>query len=147
MCVANPGDVLTGSPVLHGQSGLIDHLPSPGSDDVSPQQPVGLLVSQDLHQAVRVVVTLGSAVRGEGEFANRILDSLRLEILLVLTDPGNLWVGVDDAGDAVVVDVDGTSHHALAGNDGLVLRLVGQHRPGYTVAYSVDIGQDRLEPE
>ena len=145
--MANPGDVLTGGSVLHGQGGLIDHLPRAGPDDVGAQQPVGLLVPQDLDHAVSVVVTLSSAVGGEREFSDRILDTLRLEILLVFPDPGNLGVCVDDAGDAVVVDVDGSSHHSLAGNDGLVLGLVSQHGPGYTVANGVNIGQDRLEPD
>ena len=54
------------------------------------QHPVSLLVRQDLDQAVRVIVGLGSAVGHEGELAHVVLDALGLEVLLVLADPGHL---------------------------------------------------------
>ena len=55
------------------------------SNDVSSQQSVCLLVSQDLDHAICVIVALGSAVGCEGELAHCELHSLRLQILFILT--------------------------------------------------------------
>merc|ERR1719433_575458 len=103
------------------------------------QQSVSFLVPEDLDKTVGVIVALCPAVGGKWELAHCVLHTLGLEVLLVLADPGDLRVGVDDAGNAVVVDVDWTSDHALAGDDGLVLGLVGQHRSSNTVSDSVHV--------
>jgi hypothetical protein len=52
-----------------------------------------------------VLVGLGPRVGREGVLSNLVLDPGRLELLLVLADPRDLGVGVDDRGDGVVVDV------------------------------------------
>ena len=49
------------------------------SHDVCSKQSVGLFVTQNLDEAVCVVVGLGSAVGGEGEFAYRIFDAWKTE--------------------------------------------------------------------
>lgn len=46
------------------------------SKDVSSQHPVGLLVAEDLHQAIGVGVGFGSAVGCKGEFAHFKRDTL-----------------------------------------------------------------------
>ena len=51
------------------------------SHDVCSKQSVGLFVTQNLDEAVCVVVGLGSAVGGEGEFAYRIFDAWKTETL------------------------------------------------------------------
>ena len=56
-----------------------------------------------------------------------------------------LRVRVDDRGHAVVVNVDGSAEHTLAGNDALVLGLVGQHGAVDAVADGVNVGNHRLE--
>ena len=63
---------------------------------------------------------------------------LFLEFLLVLPDPGDLWVRVDDGRHAVVVDVRDSATDPLHAHDPLVLRLVREHRPVDTVSDSVD---------
>ena len=55
-----------------------------------------------------------------------------------------LRVSVDDRGDAVVVDVDWPAEHALAGDHGLVLGLVGQHRAVDAVADRVHVRDHSL---
>lgn len=48
-----------------------------GSQDVGSEHPVGLLMAQDLHQAVGVCVGLGSAVRCKRKLANFVRNALR----------------------------------------------------------------------
>ena len=66
---------------------------------------VGRLVGQDFDEAVGVVDGLGARVGHEGEGADLVLGALGLQVLLGLANPGDLGVGVDNGGDAVVVDV------------------------------------------
>lgn len=50
--------------------------------DVRAQQPVRLLVTEDLHHAVCVIVGLGSAVGREGELAHLVWDTLQNRVML-----------------------------------------------------------------
>lgn len=47
------------------------------SKDVSSQHSVGLLVTQDLHQAICISISLCSAISSKGEFANFVRDTLK----------------------------------------------------------------------
>jgi hypothetical protein len=64
-----------------------------------------------------VLVGLGPRVGREGVLSNLVLDPGRLELLLVLADPRDLGVGVDDRGDGVVVDVSVAVLDDLDGGD------------------------------
>ena len=75
------------------------------SDNVASEDFVGGLVGQDFDKAVSVVDGLGARVGHEWEGANLVLGALGLQILLGLANPCDLGVGVDDGGNAVVVDV------------------------------------------
>lgn len=46
------------------------------AQDVSAQYPVGLLVAEDLHQAIGVCVGFGSAVGGKRELTHLVWDAL-----------------------------------------------------------------------
>ena len=63
------------------------------------------LVRENFDKAISVVDSLGSGVGHEWEGANLVLGALGLQVLLSLADPGDFGVGVDDGGDAVVVNV------------------------------------------
>ena len=73
-----------------------------------------------------------------GDLTREVLLYLLLEFLLVLADPGDLWVCVDDGRHAVIVYVRDPSADPLHAHNPLVLRLVRQHRPVDTVPDSVD---------
>merc|ERR1712172_78448 len=129
----------------YSKSSFVNHLSSSWSNNVRPQKSVRGLLSKNLDQTISVIVALGSAVGSKGELSNVVGDSVGLQLLLVLADPGHLGVGVDHAWDAVVVDVNRTPDHSLAADNGLVLGLVREHGALDDVADGVDVGVDGLE--
>lgn len=52
--MADPGYIFTGRTVLHGEGSLVDEFPGRGCYDVSTEDPVCLLVTYHLHQAIRI---------------------------------------------------------------------------------------------
>jgi hypothetical protein len=58
-----------------------------------------------LDETVLVVVCLCSRVGGEWELSNLVLDTGLLELFLVLSDPCDFRMGVDDRWNSFVVDV------------------------------------------
>ena len=69
--VADTGNVLTGGAVLHGQGSLVDHLSSTRANDVSSQQSVCFLVTQDLDHTICVSL-LHFALLLAGELAGEL---------------------------------------------------------------------------
>ena len=69
MRVHAAGQILGASRELHGDGRLGDQFARPGADDVHAEDPVGVLVRKDLHEAVGVSEGLGPAVGGEREAA------------------------------------------------------------------------------
>ena len=61
--------------------------------------------------------------KGEGPLL--VLNTRRLELLLGLAYRGDLRVGVDDAGDALVVDMSALARELLNDRNALLLGLVG----------------------
>lgn len=138
--VARPGNVLAGSTVLDGEGGLGDHLTGTGADDVDSENAVSLGISNELDDTLSVEVGLGAGVGAEGESANVVLDTGGLDLGLVLANPGNLGVGVHDAGDGGVVDVAVALLDVFDDSDGLLLGLVGQHGAEGNVTDHTDVG-------
>lgn len=138
--VARPGNVLAGGTVLDGEGGLGDHLTGTGADDVDTENAVGLGISNELDDTFGVEVGLGAGVGAEGERADVVLNTGGLDLGLVLADPGNLGVGVHDAGDGSVVDVAVALLDVLDSGDGLLLGLVGQHGAKGNVTDDTDVG-------
>lgn len=68
---------------------------------------------------------------------------LLFQLLLCLSNPGHLRVSVDDGGDAVVVDVNSTTSHALHTDDALVLSFVSQHWTSNNVPDGVNTRRKR----
>merc|ERR1719180_637530 len=145
MSVANTGDVFAGGAVFESKSSFVNHLSSSWSNNVRPQKSVCGLLPKDLDQTISVIVALGSAVGGKGELSNVVGNSVGLQLLLVLANPGHLGVGVDHAWHAVVVDVNRTSDHSLAADNGLVFGLVRKHGALDDVADGINVGVDCLE--
>jgi hypothetical protein len=137
--VRGTSNVLGRGAVLEGEGALGDHLAGVGADDVHTEDTVGLGVSEELDQAVGVGVGLGARVGAEGEGADLVLDAGLLELGLVLADPGDLGVGVHDAGDGAVVDVAVVLGDVLDGGNGLLLGLVGEHRAEGAVTDDADV--------
>src|SRR5207244_5852092 len=72
-------------------------------------------------------------------------EAARRSLLLGEADARQLGPGVDDVRDRIVVDVRGLARHALDGDDALLARLVGEHRPGDDVADREHARHTRLE--
>ena len=108
------------------------------SDSVSPaattyefdESTAGQFESHNLVilHSLGILVGLGSRVGSEWVLSNLVLDTGLLEFLLVLTNPRDLWVGVNDRWNGVVVDVTMTVFDDLDSGDTLLLSLVGKHR-------------------
>mmetsp|Transcript_25000 Transcript_25000/g.54508 ORF Transcript_25000/g.54508 Transcript_25000/m.54508 type:complete len:257 (-) Transcript_25000:1017-1787(-) len=127
MSVAGAGNILGAGTVLDGDDCLGNHLPGVRADDVSAEDPVGFLIGQDLNKSLRTAVGPGAGVGGEGEGTNAVRDACLLELFLGLADGGNLGIGVDNAGDGVVVDVAGVAGNGFHGGNALLLGLVSEH--------------------
>ena len=59
---------------------------------------------------------------------------------------GYLWMSVDNAGYAVVVDVGRCAEHGLGRDAALVLGLVSEHGTVNAIADGVNVGNNGLEP-
>ena len=103
--MASAGNVFGACTILNGKDSLGDHLTSVGADDVHAEDLVSLLLGEELDEAVGVEVGLGTRVGDEAELADVVLDTSGLEVLLSLTNPGDLRVSVDNRGNGGVVDV------------------------------------------
>ena len=74
MGVARTGQVLSTGTVLDTDNGLDDHLTCTRTHDVSAQQLVSLLFSEDLDKSVSVGDGLGPRVGEEGENSLGVVD-------------------------------------------------------------------------
>src|SRR5262249_21357788 len=74
-----------------------------------------------------------------------VFDARRLQLLLGLANCGDFRLGVDDAGDRVVIYVAIAGDNVLDAGHALVLGLVRQHRPTDGVADGVDARRAGLE--
>src|SRR5690606_33587195 len=88
---------------FHGDGALLDQLGRARADDVNAQHAVGLGIGDDLDETGGVVGGHGTAAGGERSDADIDLDSLGLQGLLGLADPGDFRMGVDHRRDQVVV--------------------------------------------
>ncbi len=140
MSVAGAADVFRAGAVFDGQGALGDHLARVGADDVDAQDPVRLGVRDEFHHALRVQVRLGARVGREGEGADFVLLPGRLDLLLVLPDPGHFRIRVHDGWNGVVVHVPVALLDVLDRRDGFFFRLVCKHRPEGAVANDADVG-------
>lgn len=156
MSVAGSGNVLGTRAVFHSQDALSDHLAGVGAwksisdqclrhciacgltHDVHAENTVGLLLDEELNLALGVDVRLGTGVGREGELSDLVLHAGRLELLLGLTNPGNLGVCVDDRGDSLVVDVPVAGLDVFDGSNTLLLSLVREHGAEGHVADALD---------
>jgi len=79
--------------------------------------PIGILLNQELHETLGISNSLSPRVGSEGELSSLVSDSSGLELLLVLSDPSDLRVSVDDGRNGVVVDVSVSVLDDLDGGD------------------------------
>ncbi|MPC59558.1 hypothetical protein E2C01_053582 [Portunus trituberculatus] len=76
MSMTDSCNIFTACPILHGQCSLVDQFTSSWSNKMCAKETVRVLVSQDLYQAVSIIVALGPRICSEGELANGVLHSL-----------------------------------------------------------------------
>lgn len=138
--VASASNVLSGSTVLDTENALSNELTSVGTNHVDTEDAVSLGISEDLDDTLSIIDSASTRVGHEGELADLVLDALSLEVLLVLTDGGDLRVGVDDTGDGVVVDVAVLASHDLDSGNTFLLGLVGEHGTSDNITDGVDRG-------
>ena len=136
--MATACDILTAGPKLHRNRSLSDQIASPISDDVNPQDPIGLGVGQNLD------ATLGFPQGPCSSIGAIVTDPLLIshgglfELLLSLTHRRNLWMCVNNRRNAIVVEVSVDPLHELDAHDSLLHGFVSQHRPTDDVANGKD---------
>lgn len=109
------------------------------------QNPVCVLIRQNLDETIGVIVRLCSRVCHERKFADFVLNAFALEIFFCFADPADFRVRVDDRWHAIVINVDWATLDALHADNALVFGLVGQHGAVDAVADGVNIRDDSLE--
>jgi len=100
-----PRHILRTRTILNRQHALRNHLTRIRSNNMRAQNPVRLLLRQDLHEPFRIQVGLGTRVGREAEFPDFVRHAFFLQLLFCLANPGDFRMRVDDGGDGVVVDV------------------------------------------
>lgn len=138
--VASASNILSAGTVLNGQHTLSNHLTSVRANNVDTENPVSLLVGDELDHTLSVEVGLGTRVGGEGEGSDVVLAAGSLNLLLGLTNPGGLRVGVHDGGDGGVVDVAVSALDILNSGDTLLLSLVRKHGTKGHITDGTDVG-------
>lgn len=81
------------------------------------QNPIRLLLRNNLHKSVRIQIRFRSRVGCKVEFSNTILHTVGFEFLFGFSDPGYFGVSVYDGGNCVVVDVSVTGFDVFDGCD------------------------------
>src|SRR5947209_7628178 len=137
--VNRPCNVFTACSVFDCQRRLRNHLTRVRPNDMNAQYPIGLLVTEELHQAVRLEIRLCSRVGCEWEGANIVLDALALELGLVLADPCYLRIGIHDGWNGAVVDVAEALCDVFDCRDAFVFGFVREHGPKGAVADDADV--------
>src|SRR5438046_3678228 len=84
--MARARQIFGGAAKLHQNAGFMDHFAGFAADDVYAEHPVRLRICENLHESIRSLVDLGSAVGGEREFAGGISHARLLQLFLGLAD-------------------------------------------------------------
>ena len=138
MGVDGEGQVLHHRGHLHGQDALGDQLAGARTGDADAEDPLGGGLDDQLGEAVAAAEGDGAARGGPREARDRHLDALLAGLGLGEAAPGDLGVGVDDAGDGVGLVGGAAAGDDLRGDRALVGSGVGQGR-----ADDVADGEDR----
>ena len=137
------GDILSRGAKLHPDTDLMDEIPRSGANDMSAQNAIGFGINDQFDKSLRGQGGLGAAIAHELEFAGFVFAALGLELVLSLTDIGNLGGGIDDAWDDIVIHMSGLAGDHFDGGHAFVFGFVRQHRAGDTIANGInpfDIG-------
>ena len=93
------------------------------------QNGVGLLISEDFHEAIGVTVGPGAAVGRKRKLTHVVGGASFFELFFGLSHRGHFRPCVDDAGDGIVIDMARLTGDELHASRAFFLCLVGQHRP------------------
>lgn len=139
--MARPAHILTASSILERQGPLRNHLARVRSDDMDPQDPIRLGITDELDHTVRLEVGFCPAIRAEGKGADFVFDPGLLQLGFILSNPGDFWMGVHDAGDGVVVDMAVAFGDVFDAGDCFFFGFVGEHGAEGAVADDADMGE------
>ena len=113
--------------------------------NVRAENPIGLRVGHEFHDAFDVFVCDGPAIRAEGKLPDTHLHSFFFREIFGDAGTCEFGIGVDDAGDNIVVHVTGFPGDHFDAGDAFFLGLVRQHRARDDVADRVDAFDVRAE--
>jgi hypothetical protein len=123
---------------FYGQRHLADQLTGERPDDRRADDPLAVLVEQELGHALLPGEGERAAARRPGEDAFAVLGAGRPRLLLGHPDPGDLGIGVGDRRDDPRLEEPGQPAGHLGRDVPLVHGLVGEHR----LAHHVTDGED-----
>src|SRR6185312_86709 len=75
MGVAGTREILGGTAEFYKNTSFMDHFAGFAADNVHAEHAICLRICENFYKAFRGLVDLGTAVRGEGEFADGVGDS------------------------------------------------------------------------
>lgn len=145
MSVAGSGNILGGCSVLHAQDRLSNHFSGIWADDMDSEESVGLLVGQNLYGAFDVVIGLCSRVRQEWETALGVFYSGFLQFLFGFPNCRNLWGGVYDSRDGVIIHMAYLARKELNAGDAFFFGFVSKHGAIYAISDGKDAINVSLE--
>mmetsp|Transcript_23619 Transcript_23619/g.41871 ORF Transcript_23619/g.41871 Transcript_23619/m.41871 type:complete len:299 (+) Transcript_23619:2259-3155(+) len=142
--MAGQGQILGRGTELHRHANLVDQVARRRTDDVRPENTVGLRVSENFHKPVAGEIGLGAPIAHKAEFADFVFAALLFQGFFGLAHVADLRMGVDHTGDHVIVHVAMMACDLVGGGHAFVLGLVREHRPFDYIANRVDTRDVRL---
>ena len=138
MDVTGAGEIFAAGGEGNRDGGFVDEVAGVGSDDVDPFEAIGFGVGEDFNGAFDLAEGAGATVGAKGKNAFAILEARVFELFFGLTDRSDFGVGIDDAGDGIVIDMAVTGDELFDASDPLLLGFMSEHGAGDDVADGVD---------
>ena len=134
-------DVFGAAAVLHGQHHFAEQIGHVRADHVAAEDLVGVLVHDELHEALCLAHRARLAIRAEREFAHAIGTAARFHFLLGESHGGQLRPRIHDVRNRAVVHVHRLPGDHFGGDHTLLLRLVCKQLTTAHVADRVHVRQ------
>jgi hypothetical protein len=132
--VAGAGKVFAACPKRYCCDGFGDEFAGARPDDVHSQDAVGFFMGENFYFALGLSKTQGAPVGAERKAAFLVREFFFLQVVFRFSDGGDFGIGVNDAGDGVVIHVPGSGDDVFHAGDTFLGCFVGQHRAGDDVA-------------
>ena len=102
-------------------------------------------IRQNLSKAIGGGDGLGAAIGGEGEFADLVRDTGRLQLFFGFADCGHFRRGVHNTWDGVVIYMAGLAGDAFGASDRFIFSFMGQHHAFAAIAHRPNAGNVGFE--